>query len=215
MQNLRGPSYLLALLGIVAWCFSLVWQPPPPPRYQGLGKVEARIPTSLEGYTRGALREQTKDVLDQLAAADLVSYPYESPQGWIDLTLIGGTDRSALHDPRSCLIGAGWRIIGDREEPIPGTDVVFRRALATGGPEDVDYEFLYVYVVGNRTINHVTQIRAQMLLSAVIGRQNTPVCFVRFQRPVPRSGTDDPAAAQRFRNFAAGMWKALQVPGNI
>jgi hypothetical protein len=203
------------LVGIVAWGFSLFWQPPAPPRYEGLGKVEANIPTALIGYQRGDERVQSKRVLDQLAAADIVSFPYTSQTGWFDLTLIGGTDRSALHDPRSCLVGAGWKIVGDREETLPGTDVRFRRAVATGGSDDADYEFLYVYVVGDKTINHVTQIRAQMLMSALIGRKNTPVCFVRFQRPIPKDGTDDPMEAQRFREFVAQMWNTLKVPGNI
>ena len=215
MQNLRGSSYLLALVGIAAWCFSLVWQPPAPPRYEGLGKVESRIPAEVVGYARGAEREQPKKVLDQLAAADIVSFPYVSQNGWFDLTLIGGTDRSALHDPRSCLVGAGWKIVGDREETIPGTNVRFRRAVATGGSEEVDFEFLYVYVVGDKTINHVTQIRAQMLVSALIGRRNTPVCFVRFQRPIPKDGTDNPAIAQQFREFVGSMWNTLKVPGSI
>jgi len=70
-------------------------------------------------------------------------------------------------------------------------------------------------VVGDKTINHVTQIRAQMLMPALIGRKNPPVCFVRFQRPVPKDGTDDPAEAQRFREFVTQMWNTMKVPGNI
>jgi len=215
MQNFRGSSYLLTLVGIVVWCFSAIWQPAPPPKYSGLGPIKNRIPAEVDGYARGDERVQPEVVLKALAAADIVSFPYQSAKGWFDLTLIGGTDRSALHDPRSCLVGSGWKLSGDREEVIPGTNVPFRRALATNDSEPNDFEFLYVYVVGTKTINQVTQIRAQMLAATLIGRRNTPVCFVRFQRPVAKGQPDDPEEAQRFRNFAAKIWNELEVPANL
>ncbi|MFM7319957.1 MAG: exosortase-associated EpsI family protein [Armatimonadota bacterium] len=216
MQNVRGTAHLLALIGAIVWTVSMVWRPAPPPKYAGLGKIEERIPASIGPYSRGEANTFSKDVLNALAAADIVSYPYQSGTGWFDLTLIGGTDRSALHDPRSCLVGGGWKIENDHIETIPGTNIQARVCRATGGGKRaVDYEFLYVYVVGDQIINHVTQIRARMLMSALIGRKGTPVCFVRFQRPVPREGVDDPAEAARFRKFAGIMWNQLKVPGSI
>jgi len=216
MQNVRGTAYLLAAIGAAVWTFSMVWRPAPPPKYAGLGTVAARIPAAIGPYARGEANTFSKDVLDALAAADIVSFPYQARSGWFDLTLIGGTDRSALHDPRSCLVGGGWRIQNDHVEKLEGTNIEVRVCRATGGgTRPVDYEFLYVYVVGDQTINHVTQIRARMLMSALIGRKGTPVCFVRFQRPVPRDGADDPAEAARFRKFASVMWNVLKVPGSI
>lgn len=215
MQNVRGTAYLLAALGIAAWCFSMFWKPTPPPKYRGLDVVRDRIPAVAAGYEKGSANTFSDAVLKALAAADIVSYPYKGDTGTFDLTLIGGTDRSALHDPRSCLVGAGWRIENDHTEPLPGTDVEARVCTATGGSDGVDYEIIYLYVVGDRIINHVTQIRTQMLLSALVGRKGTPVCFVRFQRPIPRGGGDDPEEAKRFRAFAAEMWNTLRVRGSI
>ena len=216
MQNVRGTAHLLALIGAVVWTFSMVWRPTPPPKYRGLEAVEQRIPLAVGPYVRGEANTFSKAVLDALAAADIVSFTFQGQTGWFDLTLIGGTDRSALHDPRSCLAGAGWRIENDHVETIPGTAIEARVCRATGGgSQEQDYEFLYVYVVGDQIINHVTQIRARMLMSALIGRKGTPVCFVRFQRPVPRNGADDPAEAARFRKFAGIMWNTLKVKGSI
>lgn len=211
MSNVRGSAYLLAALSGLIWCISLVWTPTPPPKYKGLDTVRARIPQTLEGYRQMGENPISDTVRQALAAADIVSYTYEGGGGSVDMTLIGGTDRSALHDPRSCMVGAGWRIENDHTEDLPGTGLQARVCRVTNGVNPVDYEVLYLYVVGERTITQVTQIRTQMLLSALIGRKGTPVCFVRFMRPVPRGGADNPEAARLFRQFAGSAWGQLKI----
>ena len=211
MSNLRGSAYLLAALGAVIWCVSLFWTPTPPPKYQGLGSVRALIPQELSGFRQVQENQISDSVRQALAAADIISFTYQREGGTsIDLTLIGGTDRSALHDPRSCLIGAGWRIENDHTEDLPGTGLQARVCRVTGSGNN-DFEVLYLYVVGERVITQVTQIRTQMLLSALVGRKGTPVCFVRFMRPLPRGGSDNPEAARQFRQFAGSAWTLLKI----
>jgi hypothetical protein len=74
---------------------------------------------------------------------------------------------------------------------------------------------LYLYVVDKTIIQQVTQIRMQMLASALIGKKGTPVCFFRLQRAVPRSRPDDPKAAAAFRDFAATLWNHLEIPAHL
>jgi hypothetical protein len=60
-----------------------------------------------------------------------------------------------------------------------------------------------------------TQIRMQMLASALIGKKGTPVCFFRLQRAIPRNRPDDPKAAAAFRDFAATLWNRLEIPAHL
>jgi hypothetical protein len=131
--------------------------------------------------------------------------------------MIGGTDRSALHDPRSCLTGAGWRIQDDRTETILGTEVQARRCRVVQDKASQSYELIYLYVVDGKIINEVTQIRGKMLLSALVGQRGTPTIFIRFMRPLaPSESSSEPS---RVRNesdsaslnaFAAEMWNTLR-----
>ena len=96
MSNVRGSAYLLAALGAAIWVVSLVWNPPPPPKYVGLKTVRERIPQQVQSFERASRENTFPDaVRTALASADLVSYNYSSSSGDVDLTLIGGTDRSA------------------------------------------------------------------------------------------------------------------------
>ena len=215
MSNVRGSAYLLAALGAAVWGVSLAWHPSPPAKYRGLAAVRERIPQKVDTFQQAQENSFPDSVRQALASADLVSYTYSSEGGNVDLTLIGGTDRSALHDPRSCMIGAGWRIENDHLETLPETNLKARVCRITGGSEATDYEVLYLYVVGDKIVNEVTQIRTQMLLSALVGRKGTPVCFVRFMRQVPRGVADDPSLATHFRQFAGRTWNEMRIPGSI
>jgi hypothetical protein len=71
---------------------------------------------------------------------------------------------------------------------------------------------MYLYVVNGKPIDQVTQIRSQMLVSALIGRKNTPVCFVRFMRPLLTDPQADAASRERFTKFVSQMWQTVRVP---
>ncbi len=211
-------AWVLAATVLVTLGVSLVWKPAPPPRYAGLAPVRARAPKEIAGFVSTGEVKFGKDVRDALAAADIMGRNYRDTQTGqdIDFLLIGGTDRSALHDPRSCMIGAGWRIENDHVETIPQTNTAIRACRIVGGGNTSEaapgYEAMYLYVVSGKTINEVTQIRAQMAVSALIGRKNTPVCFVRFMRPLLPDAAADAKSHERLAQFASQMWRTLQIP---
>lgn len=231
MSNIRGTTHLLtartgawSLTGITAAAllFSWLWHPAPPPRYQGLTAVRKRVPDQLAGFTLVGENAMSADVLQALASADLLSRTYraEATGQTVDFTLIGGTNRNALHDPRSCLIGAGWRIENDHVETISGTTIPIRvcqivsdtNAAGAASEGGDGYEAMYLYVVNGKPIDQVTQIRSQMLVSALIGRKNTPVCFIRFMRPLLTDPQADAASHARLTAFVSEMWRTVRVP---
>jgi hypothetical protein len=231
MPNVRGTTHLLktqrgvwsawSLTGIVAaaLAFSALWHPAPPPQYHGLTAVRKSVPDQVAGFTLVGENATSAEVKQALMSADLLSRKYRSDTSTdvIDFTLIGGTDRSALHDPRSCLIGAGWRIENDHVETIPGTAIPIRVCRVVNGDgvsvaPGAGFEAMYLYVVNGKPIDQVTQIRTQMLLSALIGRKNTPVCFVRFMRPLQTDPQADAKSHQQFARFVSRMWQTVRIP---
>lgn len=204
-------AWILSLVTVAALGAMQVWHPAPPPHYGGLTAVRAR---KASGYRFVGDNPVSEPVKKALAAADLLSRTYRSEATGqaVDFTLIGGTDRSSLHDPRSCLTGAGWRIEDDHMETISGTETPIRDCRVL--PREADgkgYEALYLYVVDGKTINQVTEIRSEMLLSALIGRKNKPVCFVRFMRPLLTDPVAEAASHRQFRGFVRQMWTAIRI----
>ena len=220
MPPIRRSAYLLAATALVAFAVTLLWKPAPPLPFVGVRSDEI-------SHAIGAWNSQGDDpvppeVRDALPSAKIVYRTYTSPSSEtpIHLILIGGTDRTALHDPRSCLIGAGFHLEDDHVESLPDTTVDIRACDAVGQPGQSDlpgYDIVYLYVVDGKIRNRMTQIRAEMLLSALLGQKNRPVYFLHFFIPL----ADDPAVRaanhQKLLHFAADTWKALApriVPGD-
>lgn len=214
MSNIRRMGYFLTLIFGAALATSMVWKPAPPVHFVGIKSTD--VPRELAGYSAPEDDILPPDVRAALASTDPLSRNYRRANGEVNFLLIGGTDRSALHDPRSCLIGAGMQLQDDHVELLPGTQVEARscRAISLNAVPGVSsqggYDILYLYIVNGKVINQVTQIRAAMLLSAVLGQRGTPVYFLRFTRtisPNPQEYGNDHAELQQF---AAEMWKTLQ-----
>lgn len=227
MSQVRGSAALLAALFAAAIATAVFWNPPPPAPFRPIG--ESQIPHAVAGYVAsdtvpGSVSEEARRVL---SSASIVSRTYMRGAAVgpvyapIEFILVGGTDRSALHDPRSCLIGSGWAIQEDRATPFTaGTRTVPAhtcRIINENLPDKPAVDLLYLYVVDGKVIESVTQIRAQMLASAVIGRKNTPVYFLRFLRPVERTGEDNLSLASSaqsseiLKQFAGAMWQQLPL----
>ena len=207
MSHIRRMGYLLIALMAAALATAMVWKPAPPPKFSGI--TSAQIPHAVGSYTSSQDYQMAPDVLAALSSADIVSRTYGQGDSAIDFVLIGGTDRTALHDPRSCLVGAGWRLEDDHTETLPGTPVAARACHAVGLPGAPNYDIEYLYVVNGHTINQVTQIRAAMLWSALLGRKNTPVYFLRFMRPLSADPATAAANHAQLQAFASQMWNAL------
>lgn len=212
MPHIRRVGYLLTLLIGAALATAMVWKPAPPPRFAGITGQD--VPRALDGYACASDDLVPADVKAALSSADLLSRTYTGRGGLqsdaLNFVLIGGTDRSALHDPRSCLIGAGMQIENDHLERLPGTDVDARvcHAVGTDGPAGLDT--LYLYVVNGKVVSQATQIRAAMLWSALLGRRGTPVYFLRFTRGLASAPQTEAQGHDRLQRFAAQMWTTLQ-----
>ena len=214
MPHVCRMGYLLTLLIGAALVVSAVWNPAAPARFAGLSGAD--VPRSVGGWVSGPDETVPADVQAALASASLTSRTYR-PAGNgpgaepLDFVLIGGTDRSALHDPRSCLIGAGMQIAGDHLEALPGTGIQARVCRAVTGTGS-GFDIIYLYLVNGRIVNSATQIRAAMLWSALLGRRGTPVYFLRVTRLLSSDPRQDAAGHAAMLQFATNMWIRLQ-PG--
>jgi hypothetical protein len=207
MQEIRRAGYLLIVLVLGALTVSYAWRPAAPPRFTGLRP--AAIPARVIGYT-ATESSVDPDTKAALGSAQIAARRYVGPSGRIvDVVVIAGTDRSALHDPRSCLIGAGWKIDRDRIEPIaPG--VPARACIATlspaGGAAQYGYDIVYLYVRRRRVIASATAIRLSLLESALLDQSDAPVTFMRLMTPLAQ-GQAYPAEHATLMRFAGDFWR--------
>lgn len=219
MSSVRRSAAVLSLLFLAANAVAFAWRPAP--AAQAASADALSVPNSVGGFTSRGDVPMPDDVKKALASATMVARSYEGPGSAVpvDFILIGGTDRSALHDPRSCLVGDGWRITDDRSETLPGAaGVPVRSCRIVKGEEgggEAAYEMLYLYVVDGKVVERVTEIRGRMLAAALLGRKGAPTYFLRFVRPAdaaPQTGTAEPPAKdgdRELRRFAAAMWAEL------
>ena len=213
MPHIRRMGYLLTLIIGAALLTAMTWHPAPPKPFVGIAGAD--VPRTLNGCTASGNDPVPADVQAALASASLLSRTYTSDSAVtggdpINFVLIGGTDRSALHDPRSCLIGAGMRLEDDRLEALPGTSVTARSCHAISGSGSGGSDLLYLYVVDGKIINQATQIRAAMLWSALLGQQGKPVYFLRFERPINPDAQAEALGHARLQQFATAMWMRLR-----
>lgn len=213
MQNLRRSAFILVGVFAATLGASAAWNPPAPAPFVPLG--ESAVPQKIAGYfappdRQSPVSEQVRNVLSSASIVARTYVPVGDTYGSspVEFILIGGTDRSALHDPRSCLVGAGWTIESDTATTLPSA-VPARRCRIVNNtlPGRPGYEMVYLYVVDGAVIESVTQIRAKMLVSAVLGKKNTPVYFLRFMR---RTGEETGTDAQ-LSQFAGAMWDKLSL----
>ena len=208
MPHVCRMGYFLALCVGAALLVSRVWNPAPPVRFAGLGSAD--IPRTVGGYRAGPDDAVPADVQAALSSATLTSRTYQSGGDAVNFILIGGTDRSALHDPRSCLIGAGMSVGSDHAEPLPGTGTSARACRVMDAANGSGFDIIYLYLVNGRVVNEATQIRAAMLWSALLGQRGTPVYFLRFTRPISSDSRGDVQGHAALLQFASAMWNTLQ-----
>ncbi len=210
MPHVCRMGYFLALCIGAALLVSRLWNPVPPARFAGLGSGD--IPRTVGGYAAGPDDAVPPDVQAALSSATMTSRTYR-PAGnnaAVNFVLIGGTDRSALHDPRSCLIGAGMSVQNDHAELLPGTGIDARSCRAMDANNRAGFDMIYLYLVDGRVVSEATQIRAAMLWSALLGRRGTPVYFLRFTRPIQSDPRGDAQGHAALLQFASVMWNTLQ-----
>ena len=218
MPHICRMGYLLATMIGAALLVTQVWNPAPPAAFAGLRGDD--IPHAVGGYAAGPDDAIPAEVQAALASATLTSRLYTPAGGGdpVSFVLIGGTDRSALHDPRSCLIGSGMSVQNDHLERLPGTGIEARACRAIDGAksrtetqtEVGGSDMIYLYLVNGKVVSSATQIRAAMLWSALLGQRGTPVYFLRFTRPVPSDPRLDAQGHAALLQFATEMWTRLK-----
>jgi hypothetical protein len=152
------------------------------------------------------------DVLKALSGAGVLSRRYRSSDGMIvDLAVLSGDGRDMLHDPRSCLVGAGAQIEDDKSIALPGGGFIVRNCIVQMPGVDAPYDTIYFYATQRGEVVSPTDIRRDLLWDTIIGAKN-PVVFVRFMgRIEPRlDGSARMSAHEKMLEFASDTIKLLK-----
>ena len=204
MSHALRPAALLALAGACALGASRLWNPA---RASRAVESAAVLPARAGEFVSGGEEPVDPVVRAALSTASVRRRTYLGPSGaTVEATLIVGGDRTALHDPRSCMVGAGWRIEDDRTETLPTADVAVRRCTLAGSLGRFDALYLYV-TEGGDSVASPTAIRWQMLSAALRGGRERPVRFLRLLQPA------GPGSADRLSRLAAALWPSLSGSG--
>ena len=212
MPNFRGVAALLAALSAGALLALTFWKPGT--RHELLGPSRGDVPAALAGFASAGDRETPASVQAALPGARILSRVYRDASGGeagaVDFTLVTGSSRDSLHDPRYCLTGGGWRLSDFHAEALPGVGgrMAVCEAATTGAAPD--QTVAYFYVVGGRVISDPTEIRAQLLWSALLGRQGAPAYFFRFVQPLAADPAANAVQHARLVTLAAQMYQALR-----
>jgi hypothetical protein len=219
-QNIRASLIAVNILLLGALGVALTW---PEEKRVEFSYPGERVPRSVEnaGVAYEAIGDLPvdKDTRTQLSAASIISRTYRETGKMVAsdpmlFTLIGGKDRTVIHDPRSCFRGAGWQIDNDRNEVLPGTSINVHTCVIRQPQENIAHDVIYLYTVDGAILNSVTQIRGEMVWNAFLGSSNRPTFFFRCSRLVnPASINKDGGISdeehKKLQDFAATMWKTV------
>ncbi len=142
------------------------------PRTLGAGFIAGKVPDETTPASRARLA----------AGTQIATRTYTSAAGQaVQVIRIIGSDRNALHDPRSCLAGVGWRIEDDRTETVGATPVRVCRLVSNDGRAPL--LVAYGYVTANGVVADPSTIRAKLLYQALVGGAAKPIVFLRLITP--------------------------------
>ena len=200
---------VFALVGALA--IKMHWKP-----YQSaiVRLKEADVPLAAAGYVAppdGDWNHSQENVAEQyIQQSQVITRIYRNGSDEINFLLVSGSGRTALHDPRLCLTGSGWRLSDAHTEALPGTPIVMQQNEAATVSALPDTSLTYFYIVNGKSISSPTEIRFALLGSSLLGRDNAPIYFFRFIQPI----NPDPAQAKRnhahLLSFAAEIWRDVQ-----
>lgn len=204
MSHALRPAALLALAGVGALATSRVWNPA---RATAAPKSGAALPVRAGEFVSAGEEPVDPVVRAALSSASIAQRAYSYRRGGqVQATLIEGGDRTALHDPRSCMVGAGWRIEEDRTESLPLAGVSARRCTLSGELGRFDALYLYVTDDGG-SVASPTAIRWRMLGAALRGGEERPVRFLRLMQP------SAPGSSARLTELAVALWPSVSRSG--
>jgi hypothetical protein len=220
MSKIRWVGYLLTGVLAVGALTAFAWKPVPPAKFLGLS--DAQVPMNFGTY-HGVKVPVDAVTQAALPSADIIERQYTCPNGdQITATIIGGTGRNQLHDPRSCLVGAGWQIENDHVERLPDTtgDIPVRscqvsaQSSANSDPSNSssNTDIIYLYVVNRKIVASASSIRWTLLKSDLLEQTDEPVYYIRTLMSMPPLTDGMSARSNQHRQltqFTAALWKKL------
>ena len=210
MSEIRRSGFILAAFFAASMVLSFTWKSPVAAKFDAIS--ENMVPISVDGFS-GKRASVPITTLQALESAQLVNREYTSPDGFdVGFALVGGTDRDALHDPRSCLTGAGGRIDNDRVETLRPAGLSVRSCdVLYGNADSLIEDIVYFYFTRQGSIASATDIRLRLLSSALLLQRPEPIYFLRFVTPVPTGATFEERRQvhARLLAFASRMWGVL------
>src|SRR5437868_13581801 len=127
--NFARPRWHLWLVAIVSIGCGAAWSVHP---LEGAVDRLQEVP-----LVRGQFHGQDISLTDRerivLGRVDLLHREYTSPFRSVYVTVIDGSkDRHAVHDPRYCLQGAGWKLLNEEKRPVVGGESTWITAERDG-----------------------------------------------------------------------------------
>jgi EpsI family protein len=155
------------------------------PTVQSASRLPGQAPPSLPlvmGQWKGEVIPVPSDVQKALPTAQILSRRYECPVGVADVTIISGSDATALHDPHDCLTGDGWEFITEQTRSVdvgrPGGPITVRDVVMS--KEKVRARLWYWYNVGPEVYDRTLPARLNLFWSRMIQRKRHRAEFVRL-----------------------------------
>jgi EpsI family protein len=155
------------------------------PTVQSASRAPGQAPPDLPlvmGQWKGTVIPIPSDVQKALPTAQILSRRYECPIGVADVTIVSGSDATALHDPHDCLTGDGWEFlterrrsidVGRKDGPITIRDVVMAK-------DKVRARLWYWYNVGPEVHDRTLPARLRLFWTRMVERKQHRAEFVRL-----------------------------------
>ena len=209
MSPSRRAAFILAA-AFAAFAVTARLLPPPRPPLP-IATVNRPLPPTLgNGFVAGAPDETTPATRSTLTpGTQIATRTYRAPTGeTVQVIRIVGSDRNALHDPRSCLAGVGWHIEDDRTETQNGIPV---RVCRLTGDNRAPLLVAYGYVSENGVLfADPSAIRVRLLYQALVGGAAKPITFLRLITPDKPGQTQ--TTRKRLRSLAVGLIRDVATP---
>jgi EpsI family protein len=141
----------------------------------------ARLPLRL-GQWEGVEVPVPQDVQRALPTAHILSRQYQCPSGLANVTIVTGSDATALHDPHDCLTGDGWHFLKEQSRTVdvgaPAHPIQVREVLMANGP--VRARMWYWYAIGSEIYNRTLPARLGLFRIRLTEGRGRRAQFVRL-----------------------------------
>jgi EpsI family protein len=181
----RRVALMAALFGVAAFFAAGM------PTVQSESLTDTRGPAPLAlrlGSWEGVDQDVPPDVQQGLPSAKILSRRYQSGAGAADVTIITGSDATALHDPHDCLTGEGWQFLSEQTRELetggsgpsagPGGRIRIRDVVMVKGP--VRARMWYWYRIGPEVFDRTLPARLALFRTRIAEKRRHRAEFVRL-----------------------------------